>query len=246
MRRGAPTIVLIHGGSAHSGWWTATAGQLASKYDVVLPDLSGHGDSGHREEYQPDIWAEEMAQVIGDCGNELAFIVGHSIGGLVGVHLAALAPGAVAGLVLVDTRLKSPTCTRIELSSGPTGNGNVGSIRRGKRVCRASVWFPVTPLQILRRSRGWPRRDYGRWQRGGRGSPIRKRCAGSRTRLSTIVSPTWCVRLDTYTGSEASWRGSFRAVPGADPRSICSDTGRRRFISSRSAGRTDRVRDRHR
>lgn len=55
VRRGATTVALIHGGSAHSGWWTATAGRLASEYDVVLPDLSGHGDSGHREEYQPDI-----------------------------------------------------------------------------------------------------------------------------------------------------------------------------------------------
>jgi pimeloyl-ACP methyl ester carboxylesterase len=83
-----------------------------------------------------------MAQVIRDCGNEPAFIVGHSIGGWVGVHLAALAPGEVAGLVLVDIRIK--------LSRGRTGRGNVGSIRCGNRVCRAFVWSPATPLQTLR------------------------------------------------------------------------------------------------
>lgn len=127
VRRGAPTVVLVHGGSAHSGWWTETARQLASAYDVVLPDLSGHGESGHREEYQPDVWAEEIAVVIRHCGDRPAFIVGHSVGGLVGIHLAASAPRTVSGLVLVDTRLS-------RTSAHPNAGDKKADARRQPRI----------------------------------------------------------------------------------------------------------------
>ena len=51
--RGRPGIVLVHGGAAHAEWWSFTGPQLAQQYDVVALDMSGHGESGRREEYPP-------------------------------------------------------------------------------------------------------------------------------------------------------------------------------------------------
>jgi pimeloyl-ACP methyl ester carboxylesterase len=64
-----------------------------------------------------------MAEVIRDCDSGCAFIVGHSVGGLVGVYLAASAPAAVAGLVLVDTRLKPPSVASTPVTERVEGRG---------------------------------------------------------------------------------------------------------------------------
>src|SRR3954451_9369160 len=59
-RRG---LVFVHGGGAHAHWWTHVAAGLAAEFRVVAVDLSGHGDSDHREEYAIDEWTEDVVAV---------------------------------------------------------------------------------------------------------------------------------------------------------------------------------------
>lgn len=101
-RPGAPRVVLVHGGAAHAGWWTHLAPELASEVEVVALDLSGHGDSGHRDRYRFATWAEEVLA----CGGDV--VVGHSMGGIVATLAAARAPESIRHLVLVDTPLRRP------------------------------------------------------------------------------------------------------------------------------------------
>lgn len=101
----APTVLLVHGGAAHSGWWQRAAPLLANDHQVVLVDLSGHGDSGHRASYSADLWAAELAAVMRATTVEPAAVVGHSMGGLVGTAAAARTPELVSMVVLVDSRL---------------------------------------------------------------------------------------------------------------------------------------------
>lgn len=96
---------MLHGAAAHSSWWNGVAPRLASTRRVVTIDLSGHGESGHRDEYHGEVWAKEVAAVIERTAYEPVVVVGHSMGGLVGIAAAARAPDMIAGLVLVDTRL---------------------------------------------------------------------------------------------------------------------------------------------
>ena len=56
---GKPGIVLIHGSNAHKAWWQFVAPFLADQFRVVAFDLSGNGDSGWREGYTGEIFAEE-------------------------------------------------------------------------------------------------------------------------------------------------------------------------------------------
>src|SRR2546429_7805098 len=51
------SIVLVHGGAAHSRWWDHIAPMLTDGWRVVAIDLSGHGDSDRRDRHSPRTWA---------------------------------------------------------------------------------------------------------------------------------------------------------------------------------------------
>src|SRR2546421_9793931 len=54
------SIVLVHGGAAHSRWWDHIAPLLTDGWRVVAVDLSGHGDSVRRGGYRHDSSAREV------------------------------------------------------------------------------------------------------------------------------------------------------------------------------------------
>lgn len=105
-RRG---LVFVHGGGAHAHWWTHVAAGFADEYRVVALDISGHGDSGHRDEYRFEQWTDEVVAVTAAVGIEgLPVVVGHSMGGFVTIATAALHPEMVSGVVIVDSPVTEP------------------------------------------------------------------------------------------------------------------------------------------
>jgi pimeloyl-ACP methyl ester carboxylesterase len=106
---GRPGIVLVHGGAAHAHWWSFIAPLLTLECQVVAIDLSGHGDSGRREEYPRDIWAEEVMAVAEHAGIVGApIVVGHSMGGFVTMATAARYGDRLAGAVILDSPVRRP------------------------------------------------------------------------------------------------------------------------------------------
>ena len=105
-RRG---LVFVHGGGAHAHWWTHVAAHFADEYRVLAIDLSGHGDSGHREAYAFGQWTDEVMAVTADGGIDgLPVIVGHSMGGFVTIATAAMHPDRVSGVVICDSPVTEP------------------------------------------------------------------------------------------------------------------------------------------
>ena len=56
-RRG---LLLVHGGGAHANWWRYIGPFFTRYFRVAAIDLSGMGDSGHREEYSALVRAAEI------------------------------------------------------------------------------------------------------------------------------------------------------------------------------------------
>jgi pimeloyl-ACP methyl ester carboxylesterase len=103
-------IVLVHGGAAHSRWWDHIAPLLAADFRVVAPDLSGHGDSSHRDRYGLDLWAEEVMAAAGAGGIDgPPFVVGHSMGGFVALRAGARYGGGLRAVAAVDSPLRDFT-----------------------------------------------------------------------------------------------------------------------------------------
>ena len=101
------SIVLIHGGAAHSRWWDHIGTLLANGWRVIALDLSGHGDSGRRDRYSLDTWAREVLAVVTDAGTAASSVViGHSVGGMVTLRLASLAGSQIAGAVAIDSPIR--------------------------------------------------------------------------------------------------------------------------------------------
>jgi pimeloyl-ACP methyl ester carboxylesterase len=104
---GRPGIVLVHGGAANAHWWDHVAPWLCAGRRVVALDLSGHGDSDHRDAYTRAQWADEVmavADAAGFAGRPV--IVGHSLGGFVTLEVAERHGGAPAGIVVIDSPVR--------------------------------------------------------------------------------------------------------------------------------------------
>lgn len=101
-----PGLLLVHGGAAHANWWSFLAPQLTHGYHVAAIDLSGHGDSGWRDSYSFDRWAGEVLAVAENLGMDRPIVVGHSMGGFVGIAAAALYGERLAGTVVVDSPVR--------------------------------------------------------------------------------------------------------------------------------------------
>ena len=102
--RGRRGLVFVHGGGAHAHWWTPLAATFAEQFRVAAIDLSGHGDSGHRDRYLPEEWADEVMAVASDAGIEgLPVLIGHSMGGFVTMVTAARDPSGLAGVIVCDS-----------------------------------------------------------------------------------------------------------------------------------------------
>lgn len=105
----APGLVFVHGGAAHAHWWSFLAPMFTERWHPVTFDLTGHGDSGRREHYSHEMWADEVMAVADAAGFPgPPVVVGHSLGGLVTMQTAAVYGDALAGAVIVDAPVHRP------------------------------------------------------------------------------------------------------------------------------------------
>jgi pimeloyl-ACP methyl ester carboxylesterase len=105
-RRG---LVFVHGGGANAHWWTHVAAHFAEDFRVLAVDLSGHGDSEHRDAYRFEDWTDEVIAVA-DAGGIVGrpVVVGHSMGGFVTIATAALHPDRLTGVIICDSPVTEP------------------------------------------------------------------------------------------------------------------------------------------
>jgi lipase len=100
---GPDPVVAVHGITAQHRSFNALAGLIARERGLVGIDLRGRGDSEKPPSgYGLEAHARDVARVLDHLGLEDAVIVGHSMGGFVGLQLALMFPERVRALVLLD------------------------------------------------------------------------------------------------------------------------------------------------
>ncbi len=106
-----PPLILLHGLSGSSRWWSRNVPVFSRSFRTYSVDLPGFGQSrGVRWSRLDDI-ADRLADWLVDEGLSQAHIAGHSLGGAVAARLAARHPDRIDRLVLVDAAIR-PQGTR--------------------------------------------------------------------------------------------------------------------------------------
>jgi pimeloyl-ACP methyl ester carboxylesterase len=102
----APTLLLLHGLSANGGVWAEWEAILEREYRGAwsAPDLAGHGAAPRLSRYSFDTLASAVAEGLQPDGPVV--VVGHSLGGVVGLALAAGRFGVdVQGVVALGVKV---------------------------------------------------------------------------------------------------------------------------------------------
>jgi pimeloyl-ACP methyl ester carboxylesterase len=100
----APTLLFLHGsGQTRQSWGRALEEAARRGYRALSLDLRGHGDSDWSPDgqYTLDRFAADVRQAIEHTGGE-PIVIGASLGGIIGLLIAASPPPPLRALVLVD------------------------------------------------------------------------------------------------------------------------------------------------
>src|SRR5271165_5163848 len=101
---GSP-VVLLHPFPVHHEFWLPAAQALTSRYQLILPDLRGHGESGAGEgPATMEKHAADLARILDHAEVGRVPIAGVSIGGYVLFEFWRRHRGRVAAMVLCNTK----------------------------------------------------------------------------------------------------------------------------------------------
>jgi len=85
-----PRLLLLHGTGSVSGSWAKLAAALATNFEILAPDLPGHGCSGALPagENGLNAYAGALGTLLGELRAEPDLIIGHSAGAAIAARLA--------------------------------------------------------------------------------------------------------------------------------------------------------------
>lgn len=97
-----PPLVLVHGFSDNGLLWTPTARDLESTYDVIMPDMRGHGLSARVRSNEHVDMAADVAELIRVLALERPIVGGHSMGAMVAYQIGLRFPELASAIFLED------------------------------------------------------------------------------------------------------------------------------------------------
>jgi pimeloyl-ACP methyl ester carboxylesterase len=98
-------LICVHGLTRNARDFDYVAGRLADAYRVVCPDVAGRGRSDwlrDKSDYKYPVYCNDMATLMAKLGAETVDWLGTSMGGIIGMLLAATPGSPVRKLVLND------------------------------------------------------------------------------------------------------------------------------------------------
>ena len=102
--KGDTALVFLHGWCGDREFWKHQLDAFAGDYRVVALDQAGHGESGKdRKHWTLTDLAADVEAVVKAQGLKRVILVGHSMGGPVGLAAAKRLPGTVVAVIGVDT-----------------------------------------------------------------------------------------------------------------------------------------------
>jgi pimeloyl-ACP methyl ester carboxylesterase len=147
---GDPPIVFVHGWTCDHSYFSPQLEHFERSHRVVGVDLRGHGASDVPEgDYSMPTLADDVAWLCDELGLQGAVVVGHSMGAIVCVQVAAAHPELVSAVVLVDPATIAATSEAV-LSFADSLAGPEGAEHR-RRFVEARLFAANDDPQIKER-----------------------------------------------------------------------------------------------
>ena len=110
-------LLLLHGFSGSSQDWVPSLAQWGTKFQLILPDLRGHGRSGIlTKPFRHDDAATDILALLDHLGIRACKGAGISAGGNVLLHMATKQPDRITAMVLVSATPHFPARARAIMS----------------------------------------------------------------------------------------------------------------------------------
>ncbi len=112
-----PTIVMLHGFSAEKNIWSRFARYFTSDFNVIIPDLAGHGATEFSKNLSYSVSAQikRVNELLDQLGIEQCHIIGNSMGGFFSAHFALAYPERTLSACLVNPAgVKSPIYSNMD------------------------------------------------------------------------------------------------------------------------------------
>ncbi len=114
-----PPLVLLHGITGNWTHFMPLMATLSQRWHIYAPDFRGHGKSSHIPgQYRGVDYAEDIIQFIRSELDESPAVFGHSLGGCVGILVAAHHPELVRALIVGDSLLYKEAVAEFQESRG--------------------------------------------------------------------------------------------------------------------------------
>jgi pimeloyl-ACP methyl ester carboxylesterase len=100
------TLLLSHGYSSTCRMWDGQIAALRDRYQVVVWDMRGHGESDYPADqslYSEELTVGDMKTLLDQVGAKTAIVAGLSLGGYMSLAFHATHPERVRALMLFDT-----------------------------------------------------------------------------------------------------------------------------------------------
>jgi pimeloyl-ACP methyl ester carboxylesterase len=143
----APLMLLVHGGRDHCRSWDLIARSLQPHFHVLAPDLRGHGDSDWTKggSYSLTEYVYDLSRLVRGTAADRVTMIGHSMGGMVGLIYAGTFPDQVSALVVLDgvtvlpNAKRAPAHERIAIYVGQLGKLEDREPRRYRTIEEAAA-----------------------------------------------------------------------------------------------------------
>ncbi|MFT5183857.1 MAG: esterase [Flavobacteriales bacterium] len=158
-------LIIAHGLFGSADNWQTLAKKYAENHRVYLVDLRNHGHSPHSDDFNYDLMAEDLHELMLDEQIMFANFIGHSMGGKVIMRYAQRWPEFVEKLIVVDMGMKAypPHHEKILSALNEINDQHIGSRKQADAIL--SKYVPERAIkQFLMKNLYWFEKGDLRWR----------------------------------------------------------------------------------
>lgn len=170
---------MCHGLASNGTRWSELAETMVNEqeWNILCPDLRGHGRSVVRGRIDAEIWLDDLAAMLNTESIKKAVLGGHCLGANLALRFARRCPERTAGLVLVEPMLPRAL------------DGALGRLRRFRYLLPAAALLIRMANALGLHRRRLPPLDLRELDRESR--RVMKNAGNARAMTNRYAKPTW-------------------------------------------------------